>query len=207
MFLRASYDPRFCGPTQRAEENIHNGVRGDALAAFESFAHVIWKLNEAGDIQVTDTKPFPKVSTPVGRNVHRNLDLCLGQYAEALADQDQTAMAKQWSYVEQCFLGNGFTEHVQTTVCKAVYRALVDFVDKATIGADEDALVLVRANPKMAYRDEDIYGGFGKRGNAQLEAAAFSRQVWTVFSKKTDEPKEVKIKRAVGAVFTMASKA
>ena len=139
--------------------------------------------------------------------MHGNLDFFLGEYAKHFSG-DHASKEKAWASVEKVFSGNGFTDAVKAKVAEVVFESLENFVNKATLATNEDALVMVRANPSMAYADEDAYGGFGKRGNLKLEPAMFSRQVWTgFFEGGTQEEKAVRVKRAVHAMVTMASKA
>ncbi|KAB8231589.1 uncharacterized protein BDW43DRAFT_312814 [Aspergillus alliaceus] len=198
-FLKAAYDPRFCSSTAEADDNIEKGVTGDALAAYESFPHLIWAMVKKGDISVTDS--FPRANPPVqpGRDVHGNLDYALGEYAK---DRSPNA----WKMVEAVFSRNGFTDAVKAKVAKAVYDALFKFIDIIAPMLQESALVIVKADPRMSFYDPELYGGFGKRGKGRLESSAFSRQVWTGHF-KGDGDLNTKTKRAIHAIIFMASKA
>ena len=162
--LHSGFDPRFCGTTAEADNNIRNGVTGDTLAAFESFAHLVWAMVQKKEISVTDKWPF---ALKPSRHVHANLDYLLGEYAGLLTG-DKAARDKAWKMVEACFDHNGFTDDVKAAVSKQVYNTLEIFVSKAAGLANENAMVLVRANPKMPFLDEDAFGDLGKRGNKNL---------------------------------------
>ena len=155
------------------------------------------------EISVTDKWPF---AMKPSRHVHANMDFLLGEYAELLTG-DKVARDNAWRTVEACFDHNGFTDDVKAAVSKKVYNSLEIFVSKATGLANENAMVLVRANPKMPFLDEDAFGYLGKRGKQKLEASSFSRQVWTGFFNCPEKERCIKIKRAVHAILVMASKA
>jgi len=147
-------------------------------------------------IEVTDKFPSANLKDKDPK-VHNNLEFAMTEYSND---------PSKWKIVEMVLLKSGFTPEVKEKISKAVYDALLNFVKKATGGSKENALVLVKADKGMAFRDADTYGGFGKRGKAKIEPASFKQAVWTSsFGGTTEKEKLDEVKRAVNAIISMAT--
>ncbi|OJJ83646.1 uncharacterized protein ASPGLDRAFT_36368 [Aspergillus glaucus CBS 516.65] len=157
-YLKAGYDPRFCGTLDAAKDNINNGTMGDALAVFESFSHFIFKLNKESKIRVEDNYPFKH---EIRKEIHKHLYATLDSYQAALGDS--TKMKTAWDAVLSVLSpANGFYDTAKTTICKEFYDSLTKYVIQCGTLNKQTALVLVKACPKVNYYDEGMYGRFAK---------------------------------------------
>ncbi len=186
--LHAGLDPRFCGTTNDAENNINNGIMGDALALFESFPHLVWELQHSKTISIHDNFPTTRTSS---RHVHVNLEFVLREYAASLG-QGRESQDRAWAVVKLCFDRNGFTDSAKAAISHEVCRSMTAYVNSVTGTSNEAAMVVVRADRTVSCLDQSNYGLFGKRGRRWLDASLFSRQIWTAYFA---EDRSTKVKR------------